>query len=54
MFQSAIAQNYCSRSNLLSDPLLGKLRTETGFNSLLSAASDCQQAMRSYGSASAQ
>jgi eukaryotic-like serine/threonine-protein kinase len=50
MFQSAIAQNYCSRSNLLSDPLLAKLRTETGFNNLLSAATDCQQAMRSYGS----
>jgi hypothetical protein len=50
MFQSAIAQNYCSRSNLLSDPLLGKLRTETGFNNLLSAANDCQQAMRSYSS----
>jgi serine/threonine protein kinase/tetratricopeptide (TPR) repeat protein len=50
MFQSAIAQNYCSRSNLLSDPLLGKFRTETGFNNLLSAANDCQQAMRSYSS----
>jgi tetratricopeptide (TPR) repeat protein len=50
MFQSAIAQNYCSRSNLLSDPLLGKLRTETGFNNLLSAANDCQQAMRTYSS----
>jgi len=50
MFQSAIAQNYCSRSNLLSDPLLGKLRTETGFNNLLSAANDCQQSMRSYSS----
>jgi hypothetical protein len=48
MFQSAIAQNYCSRSNLLSDPLLAKLRTETGFNNLLSAAADCQQAMRAY------
>ncbi|HEV7472505.1 MAG TPA: protein kinase, partial [Pyrinomonadaceae bacterium] len=54
MFQSAIAQNYCSRSNLLSDPLLGKLRTETGFNNLLSSATDCQQAMRSYSSTPAQ
>jgi TolB-like protein/Tfp pilus assembly protein PilF len=54
MFQSAIAQNYCSRSNLLSDPLLAKLRTETGFNNLLSAASDCQQAMRAYSTAPAQ
>jgi tetratricopeptide (TPR) repeat protein len=51
MFESAIAQNYCSYSNLLSDPLLGKLRTETGFNNLLSAAKECQQATIAAGSA---
>ncbi len=45
MFESAIAQNYCSYSNLLTDPLLAKLRTETGFNNLLSDARECQQAM---------
>jgi tetratricopeptide (TPR) repeat protein len=50
MFESAIAQNYCSYSNLLSDPLLVKFRTETGFNNLLESAKSCQQAMRASGS----
>jgi tetratricopeptide (TPR) repeat protein len=51
MFESAIAQNYCSYSNLLSDPLLAKFRTETGFNNLLESAKNCQQSMRTSGSA---
>jgi len=46
LMQSAIQQNYCSYSNLLSDPLLAKFRTETGFNNLLSAAGACQEAVR--------
>jgi serine/threonine protein kinase len=50
MFESAIAQNYCSYANLISDPLLVKFRTETGFNNLLESAKNCQQAMRSSGS----
>src|SRR6202051_5156491 len=49
MLESAIGQNYCSYSNLISDPLLAKLRTETGFNNLLSAAGECQEAGRGSG-----
>jgi eukaryotic-like serine/threonine-protein kinase len=46
LMESAVQQNYCSYSNLLSDPLLAKFRTETGFNNLLSAAGACQEAVR--------
>jgi tetratricopeptide (TPR) repeat protein len=46
MLESAIEQNYCSYANLLSDPLLAKIRTETGYNKLLTAAGDCQEAVR--------
>ena len=46
LMESAIQQNYCSYSNLLSDPLLAKFRTETGFNNLLSTAGACQEAVR--------
>ncbi|HUB02260.1 MAG TPA: protein kinase [Terriglobales bacterium] len=46
MLQSAVEQNYCSYSNLLSDPLLAKLRTDTEFDKVLTAASACQEAVR--------
>jgi serine/threonine protein kinase/TolB-like protein len=46
MLQSAIGQNYCSYENLLSDPLLARLRTDTGFDKVLSSARGCQEAMR--------
>src|ERR1700681_1738398 len=46
LLQSAIGQNYCSYENLLSDPLLAKLRTDTGFDKVLSSARGCQEAMR--------
>src|ERR1700686_1033240 len=46
LLQSAIGQNYCSYENLLSDPLLAKLRTDTGFDNLLSSARACQEAVR--------
>ena len=46
LLESAVEQNYCAYANLLSDPLLAKLRTDTGFNKLLIAASACQEAMR--------
>jgi serine/threonine protein kinase/tetratricopeptide (TPR) repeat protein len=46
MLQSAIGQNYCSYENLLSDPLLAKLRTDTDFDKVLSSARGCQEAMR--------
>src|SRR6202047_1157700 len=49
LLQSAIGQNYCSYENLLSDPLLAKLRTDTGFDNLLSSARACQEAVRAAG-----
>ena len=49
--QSAVEQNYCAYSNLLSDPLLAKLRAEPAFNKVLTAASACQEAVRAAGSA---
>src|ERR1700686_2843857 len=53
MLESAIEQNYCSYANLLSDPLLAKIRTETGYNKLLTAAGDCQEAVRASATAPA-
>jgi eukaryotic-like serine/threonine-protein kinase len=44
---SAVQQNYCAYSNLLSDPLLAKTRRDTAFNTVLTAASACQEAARS-------
>ncbi len=46
LLQSAVAQNYCSYANLLNDPLLAKLRTDTGFNNVLTAAQACQETVR--------
>jgi len=46
LLQSAIEQNYCSYENLLSDPLLGKLRADTGFDKLLTSARACQETVR--------
>jgi hypothetical protein len=46
LLQSAVEQNYCAYTNLLSDPLLDKLRTDTGFDKVLSAAGACQEAVR--------
>ena len=50
MLQSAVETNYCAHSNLLSDPLLAKLRAEPAFGKLLTAAGACQQAMLAAGS----
>ncbi|HKB99541.1 MAG TPA: protein kinase [Terriglobales bacterium] len=46
MLQSAVEQNYCAYENLLSDPLLAKLRTDTAFNKVLISAHACQDAVR--------
>ena len=46
LLQSAIEQNYCSYENLLSDPLLAKLRIDTGFDKVLSSARACQEMVR--------
>ncbi len=48
LLQHAIEQNYCSHSNLLSDPLLAKVRSSPGFNDLLIASTACQRSMREY------
>jgi len=49
LLQSAVGQNYCAHENLLSDPLLAKLRTETAFDKVLTAAGNCQEAVRAAG-----
>lgn len=49
MFDLAIEQNYCSYSNLLSDPLLAKLRKNPRIDQVLTAASNCQDVIRSAG-----
>jgi len=46
LLRSAVEQNYCARDNLLSDPLLAKLRTDAAFDKVLTAASACQEAVR--------
>ncbi|HEY7096077.1 MAG TPA: protein kinase [Terriglobales bacterium] len=45
LLESAVGQNYCAYSNLLSDPLLAKLRSEPEFNRVLTAAGQCQEAV---------
>lgn len=52
MLQSAVEQNYCAYSALLSDPLLAKLRTDTAFDKVLTAGGQCQEAVRSTANAS--
>ena len=54
LLQSAVEQNYCAHSNLLSDPLLAKLRTDTAFDKVLTAAGSCQVAMQSAANPSTQ
>ena len=50
LLQSAVEQNYCAHENLLNDPLLAKLRTDTAFDKVLTAAGACQEAIRSASS----
>jgi TolB-like protein/Tfp pilus assembly protein PilF len=54
LLQSAVEQNYCAHENLLSDPLLAKLRTDTGFDKVLTAAGVCQDAVRAADNSPAQ
>jgi hypothetical protein len=49
MLQSAVEQNYCAHSNLVSDPLLEKLRADPAFGKVLNASNACQQAMLGSG-----
>jgi TolB-like protein/predicted Ser/Thr protein kinase len=46
MLQTAVESNYCSYSQLLDDPLLAKLRGDKRFDQLLTAAHQCQQAVK--------
>ena len=46
LLQSAVEQNYCAHENLLSDPLLAKLRSDPAFDKVLTAAGACQDAVR--------
>jgi TolB-like protein/tetratricopeptide (TPR) repeat protein len=47
MLQTAVETNYCAYSNLLSDPLLSKLRSSAEFDKILTAAHQCQQSVGS-------
>jgi eukaryotic-like serine/threonine-protein kinase len=49
MLKTAIEQNYCAYSNLLSDPLLRGLHDDRRFDELLTAAHACQQAVLKTG-----
>ena len=46
LLESAIENNYCSYSNLLTDPLLEKLRSDPDIDRLLTAARECQEAVK--------
>ncbi|MGA2904246.1 MAG: protein kinase [Candidatus Korobacteraceae bacterium] len=46
LLRSAIQNNYCSYSNLLTDPLLAKFRADPDIDKLLTAARECQEAVR--------
>src|ERR1700687_5056718 len=50
LLQSAVEQNYCAYENLLSDPLLAKLRTDVAFDKVLTAAHACQERLRASAS----
>ena len=54
LLQSAIQNNYCSYSNLLADPLLAKLRADPEIDKLLTAARECQEAVRQAGAGQGQ
>jgi serine/threonine protein kinase/tetratricopeptide (TPR) repeat protein len=54
LLQSAVEQNYCAHENLLYDPLLAKLRTDTAFDKVLTAAGACQEAVQASGHAQGQ
>ncbi len=46
LLQSAVEQNYCAHQNLLSDPLLSKLRKDAVFDRVMTASAACQEAVR--------
>jgi len=46
LLKAAVQQNYCAYSPLLEDPLLKDLRKQTAFNQVLTAGSNCQEALK--------
>ncbi|HXY07467.1 MAG TPA: protein kinase [Terriglobales bacterium] len=46
MINAAVEQNYCAYSALLADPLLKALHSSAEFDKVLTAANQCQQAVR--------
>jgi hypothetical protein len=46
LLMAAVQQNYCAYTALLDDPLLKDLRKETAFNQVLTAAANCQAALK--------
>ncbi len=49
LLQTAVERNYCSYSNLVSDRLLAKLRSDPAIDKVLTLAGECQEAMRTSG-----
>ena len=49
LLQNAVERNYCAYSNLVSDPLLAKLRADPAIDKVLTSARECQEAVRSSG-----
>jgi eukaryotic-like serine/threonine-protein kinase len=45
LLQTAVERNFCSYENLLSDPLLAKLRADPAFNRVLTSAHECRDAV---------
>ncbi len=54
LLQSAVERNYCAYSNLVSDPLLAKLRSDPAIDKVLTSARECQDAVRSSSNAPGQ
>ncbi|MGA3053056.1 MAG: protein kinase [Candidatus Korobacteraceae bacterium] len=54
LLQSAVERNYCAYSNIVSDPLLAKLRADPGIDKVLTSGRECQEAVRSPSNASSQ
>ena len=46
LLKAAVQQNYCAYSALLDDPLLKDLRKEPTFDQVLTAGSECQDALK--------
>jgi hypothetical protein len=49
LLKTAVEQNYCAYSNLLSDPLLKGLHSDRRFDELLTAGHACQHAVLKTG-----